>query len=517
MDQTNKNDLIAAIQAAEAIIAKYKYNKIAMYYPDSGEYSRDKYPKQMDLMRAGTRHRYRALIGGNGSGKSLYLAIETYFHMSGKYPHWWEGHRFKTPINAWLCGREAKILREGLQEILFGGIGEDDFGTGIIPRDYLTDEKGFLQKWAMSGTANAVGMFRVKHFDRNGNFDGWSKCEFKQYSQGWAEFQGPTRQWIGFDEEPDDGKILAECGARLRGKDGQPPGHFLAAFTPTNGFRDVYAAFVPNGVFPVDGVNPENPSFYVQRIGWSDSPHLDEEWKTSQIAQWKLTDPNNIEARTEGYAAMGAGRVYPVDESFVVVPRIRIPEYWPKWFGLDPGAANFAVMWLCKDPNSGVTYVYDEYKVKRHVNYAIHADAIKSRGKWIAGGIDPHEAVKPRDTGETVQTYFESHGLSLVSAKGDSDATRIRIRAMLDSGALKIMDNCMGLLAEIRTYRYDSDHPDKVARNQDDHLCDAMAYAITVGEYVGKSFAQIEDEEYETKRNRDTQDLDSQRNPYTGY
>jgi len=367
----------------------------------------------------------------------------------------------------------------------------------------------------MTGTPNCIGMFRCRHYDKNGKFDGWSKCEFKTYAQGWAEFQGPTRQWITFDEEPDDAKILAESLARLRGKDGKPPGHFLATFTPTEGFRDTYLTFVPNGVFPHDGTHPEDPSKYTQRIGWTDSPHLDDEWKASCIANWKITDPNNIEARTEGYAAMGSGRVYPIDESFVIVPRTKIPEYWLKCYGMDPGHANFGVVWITQDPNTQTYYVYDEYKHGKVV-YLMHAEAIKNRGLWIGGGIDPHEAVKPRDTGETIQGYFEAQGLNLMAAKGDPDALRVRIRAMFESGALKIMDNCQGLINEIRTYRYDPNDPTKIARNQEDHRCDAMMYAICVFEYMSKSFLEHEEEEYSEKNPRHD-DSEDQRNPFTGY
>ncbi len=508
-----KQELLEAIAAADALIEKRKYNKALQYFPDTGPYSRDHYPKQMELMRAGKKHRLRALIGGNGSGKSLWLALESYYHLSGKYPTWWEGHKFKGPINAWLCGIDAKALRAGLQEILFGGIGEEDFGSGIIAREDLIDDKGVLQKWAMAGTANCIGQIRIRHYT-NGVFDGWSVCEFMTYEQGWQSFQGPTKQWIGFDEEPDDGKIFGECVARLRGKDGNPPGHFLAAFTPTAGFRQVYLTFVPKGQFPENGTHPEDPSKYTARIGWSNSPHLDEDWKQSALAQWKIVDPNNIEARTEGYAAMGSGRVYPVNEEFVVVSKFKIPSYWPRCYGMDPGMANFAVVWVAEDPNTGVKYIYDEYK-QGHVNYSIHTDAIKQRGSWIPGGIDPHEAVKPRDTGESVQTYFEANDLHLTAAKGDPDALRIRIRAMYDAGSLKIMDNCTGVIEELRTYRYDKNDPNKIERHQEDHRMDAKMYALCVFDNIAQSFSDFEDEIYINKsaNNYDNDD----RSDITGY
>lgn len=516
----DKNDIISAIQALDALEIRWKYNKIETYFPDYGPLCRSNYPKQMELMTASINHRLLGFIGGNGSGKSLWNAITTYFHCSGRYPNWWEGHKFKRPINAWMAARETKALREGIQEILFGGFGDDDIGTGVIRREDLLDEKGNIQTWAYMGQPNTVGQCLIRHYTDD-IFDGYSKIDFKTYAQGWKEFQGPTRDLITLDEEPDDAKIIAECIGRLRGKDGGEPGHLLATFTPTDGFSNTYLMFVPNGVIPASNtiLDSSDEQKYTVAVEWKigtneGAPHLSEDWKRSAIAQWKLSDPNNIEARMSGKAAMGSGRVYPIDESFVVVPKFRIPAYWPKAFGMDPGYANFALIWLTQDPNTNVVYVYDEYKYGK-VNYAIHVDAVKNRGDWIGGGIDPHEAVKPRDTGETVQSYFESYNINLMAAKGDPDALRLRIRAGFDSGSIKIMDNCVGLLNEIRTYRYDAHDPNRIAKDQEDHRCDAMLYGYCAFDYQKRSYSEYEDEIHSFRHKQPSDD--SERNPITGY
>lgn len=509
----DRKEILSAIEAASALENKYKYNKALTYFTDIGVNSRDKYLKHMELMKATKTHNICAFVGGNGTGKSLFETLLAYWHASGNYPEWWDGFRFKNPIDIWMCARETKALREGIQELLFGSIA--DIGTGILPKDCLLDDKGNIQTWTMSGTANCIGQCLIKHHT-NGIFDGYSKIDFKTYAQGWAEFQGPTRQLIMLDEEPDDDKIYAECLARTRPKDGGVPGHLMAFFTPTQGYSKTYLAFVPNGIFPHGGEHVENPLKYTVQVTWNDVPHLPETWKQSQIAEWKIADPGNIEARTMGVAAMGSGRVYPIDESFVVVPKIRIPEFWKRAYGMDPGHANFATVWVCQDPNTGTMYVYDEYKHGKVV-YLLHAEAIRNRGEYIHGGIDPHEAVKPRDTGESIQSYFESQGLNLIAAKGDPDALRVRIRAMFESGALKLMDSCPGIINETRTYRFDSHDPNKIAPNQEDHRLDALMYAICIFDRVAISYAEFEEEQYSTRNIRTNNNDDGSRSNITGY
>ncbi len=506
----NELELKKLAEVLAELDKKHTYSKIDFLFPDQGPFSRDKYEKQISFFAHGRDHLVRAIVGGNGTGKSVLGAAELVYHLTGQYPTWWAGRRFKKPIRAWAAAIETKQLRSGIQEIIFGSY--NDPGTGLLPRDALLDEKGSLQIWSMQGTANCVGQARVKHFT-NGLHDGYSEIEFKTYEQGWANFQGATRDFIWLDEEPADPKVYTECLARTRGPKGKE-GSVICTFTPLLGYSTVYLSFLPNGQLPPAGVNQETNS-YTEIITWDDVPHLSEDWKKQQIAIYQMTDPNSIEARTRGIAAMGSGRVYPIDEAFVIVPKQQIPTFWRKAYGLDPGASNTAVIWIAQDPNTQVMYIYDEYKNGR-VLYLLHGEAIKTRGDWIEGGIDPHEAVKPRDTGESVHTYFESLGLHLTAAKGDPDALRARIRALFESGALKIMDSCVGLVNEIRTYRYDLNDPNKIAKNQDDHRIDAMMYCIAVFESIAQSYAEVEEQIY-TDRHSKRDDGDPNRSSYTGY
>jgi len=77
---------------------------------------------------------------------------------------------------------------------------------------------------------------------------------------------------------------------------------------------------------------------------------------------------------------------------------------------------------------------------------------------------------------------------------------------------LKFFSNLTELLDEYRVYRYDSKDPNRIARNQDDHLLDALRYGISIFEMIAVSHYDVEraeDDPYE-EINRDY-------DPLTGY
>jgi len=210
---------------------------------------------------------------------------------------------------------------------------------------------------------------------------------------------------------------------------------------------------------------------------WSDAPHISEEWKIQQLERLKVTDPNSIAARMEGLPVAGSGRVYPFRDDQVIVPMPKIDNSWRRAYGLDPGWNANAAIWVAEDPYTNIKYIYSEYQEGQKID-EIHAAAIRARGDWIPGAIDPHGARHRRDDGTDKITYFRSLRLNIVSANGDPTVTRSMIRGMLEVGSLKIVETCTQLIDDLHNYVYDEDNPDKVADKQSDHRPDAMAYVI---------------------------------------
>ena len=80
---------------------------------------------------SGPATRFRALLGGNGAGKTLCGGCELVYHATGEYPDWWVGHRYETPIKAWVAGDTINTVRDIIQPKLLGD--EGALGTGLFP------------------------------------------------------------------------------------------------------------------------------------------------------------------------------------------------------------------------------------------------------------------------------------------------------------------------------------------------------------------------------------------------
>ena len=95
-------------------------------------HSRDKYPKHIEFMNAGSSYIERAFVAANRVGKSMAGGYEMVCHLTGKYPHWWQGKRFNRPVTAWMAGDRGDSIRDGVQRIING---QSETGTGLIPRE----------------------------------------------------------------------------------------------------------------------------------------------------------------------------------------------------------------------------------------------------------------------------------------------------------------------------------------------------------------------------------------------
>ena len=491
----NRHKLLDIARAIQSFTDHKKYNLIDSVFPDDGPFARSLYHKHVSFFEAGANHRFRVLGGGNGSGKSFSGAVELSYHMSGNYPEWWKGYRFKKAIKCWVICESGSLWRDSMQQLLLGSTGEET-GTGLLRKDCIAGTK------SMPGVPGAIGQIQVKH-----ESGGISSVTVKTFEMGREQFQAATLDLLVFDEEPPE-SIYGECIQRTRGVKGvKEPGRVMMMFTPLKGISDVVLRFLPSGRYPANGTHPEHKERYAIAVSWDDAPHLSEEDKETMKAEMP---PNELDARTKGLPALGSGRIYPLTEDDIVCTPFKIPDYFPRAYGLDFGWNNTAALWIAQDPTSQVKYLYAEYK-KGKVTDSEHVHAIRQRGDGLIGAADPSGGGR-RDDGKMRIDYFRSLGLDLQPGYNGITTGIAQVYTELSSGMLKVFSNLEMFLDEFRVYRYDAKDPNKVARNQDDHLQDTLRYLISIFEMISVSQYDLDNDDEEDTC-RETRDFD----PLTGY
>lgn len=231
LDDPTINDLAGRIIEAEEA---NRFNLFERTFPDEGEFARHLYPKHLEFFRAGKAYQQRCFMAGNRVGKTFAGGYEATCHLTGQYPHWWEGRRFLRPGPWWVAGDTNETTRDILQLTLLGkttwvGNVKTFDGTGFIPRDCIGKVT-----WK-SGVADLADTVLIKH-----KTGGWAPLGFKSYDQGRRVFQGTAKQGIWLDEEcPMD--VYNECMVRLA----TTRGLMMLTYTPLLGLSDVSLSFLP--------------------------------------------------------------------------------------------------------------------------------------------------------------------------------------------------------------------------------------------------------------------------------
>ncbi len=191
------------------------------------------------------------------------------------------------------------------------------------------------------------------------------------------------------------------------------------------------------------------------------------------------TPTYQIKARTEGEPALGTGAIYQIAESDITVPDRAIPEDWPRAYGMDVGWNRTAVVWGARDPGSGVIYLYSEH-YQGQGEPASHAQAIRGRGDYIPGVIDPACMGSSQIDGRTLMQMYGRLGLHLSPAENAVEAGIAEVWNLMVSGRLKVMESLSNWLGEFRKYHRDDKGSGKIVKRHD-HLMDATRYLIITG------------------------------------
>ena len=214
-------------------------------------------------------------------------------------------------------------------------------------------------------------------------------------------------------------------------------------------------------------------------VSWEDVPHLSADQKASILAG---IPPWQRDSRTKGTPQLGAGAIYQVLESELTCEPFPIPKHFTRSYGLDVGWNRTAALWIAKDRDTGTCYVYDEY-YRGQAEPSVHAAAIKRRGIWIPGAVDPAARGRSQIDGQKLFDMYTDLGLDIEKAINAREAGIYAVWELMSQGALKIFRTCSNTLSEYRLYR--RNEKGEVVK-QNDHLMDALRYNVMTGVGNGK-------------------------------
>ncbi len=443
----------------EELERRRRTNLLAKYRP---------YSKQREFHRVGAKYRERLFMAGNQLGKTLAGAAEAAMHLSGRYPDWWDGYRFKKPV-VMIAGSESyELTRDGVQRLMIGPpMSEEDWGTGYLPKADILD---YTRR---SGVSQALDSVTVRHVSGKA-----STLLFKAYEQGRGKWQANTVDYVWFDEEPPE-DVYLEGITRTNATNGL----VTVTFTPLNGMSAVVQRYI------LPGEDAGAVSRTVTTMTIDDAEHYSPEERKRIIDSYPAHEK---EARTKGIPALGSGRIFPIAEESITVAPFEIPKHWVQIGGLDFGWDHpFGAAGCAWDRDADIFYVTKEYR-EREATPLIHSGALKPWGSWLPWSW-PHDGLQhDKGSGEQLAAQYRGHGLNMLPERATFDDGTNGVEAgladMLDrmqTGRWKVFSTCTHWFEEFRLYhRKDG----KIVKERDD-VISASRYALMM-----KRFAKVKPE-----------------------
>lgn len=388
------------------------------------------------------------MLAANRIGKTEGVGgYELTLHLTGQYPVWWQGRRFTRAISAWAAGDTGITVRDIIQKKLMGPVGA--WGTGLLPGDSIAREV------RASGIPDKLDTIYVKHVS-----GGVSSLTLKSYDQRRESFQGTEQDVIWLDEEPPL-DVYTECLMRTMTNNGM----VMLTFTPLLGMSEVVLLFLPNGRLE----EKRESTRFVVMATWDDAPHLN---KHAKAELWNSIPPFQRDARSKGIPQLGAGAIYPVPETDLLVEPFQIPYHWPRGYGMDVGWNFTAATWGALNRDTDTLYLYHEYK-RSQAEPSVHVHGIKAVGDWIPGFIDPASRGRGQKDGSQLFADYKNLGLKLVLADNGVESGLYSVWNRMSTGRLKVFKTLGNWLTEFRLYR--RDEKGHVVK-ENDHLMDSTRY-----------------------------------------
>lgn len=242
---------------------------------------------------------------------------------------------------------------------------------------------------------------------------------------------------------------------------------------------------------------------HLTMAGWDDVPHLDDATKKELYAS---IPPYQRDARSKGIPQLGSGAIYPVPETEITCEPFKIPNYWPRCYAMDVGWNRTAAIWGAWNQDDDTVYLYGEH-YRSQAEPAIHAAAVKAKGAWIPGVIDPAARGRSQVDGTALMEQYVDLGLLLAPADNTVESGIYQVWERMSSQRLFVFKSLQNWLSEFRIYR--RDEKGKIVK-ANDHLMDCMRYLVMSGLNVACTEPRPDDYD-------DRGWADSTRSSITGY
>jgi phage terminase large subunit-like protein len=411
--------------------------------------------KQKDFLKS--RSRFKWMLGGNQSGKTTVCCVDDLIQAvdldalpSHLKPYKWHDPPFKWRV----VGPDFDIVEMVVMEKL----------------------KELVPPYQLIGNSWDNG-YDAKH--RVLRFKNGSSCQFKTYQQEAWTHGGATLDRVRFDEEPPR-DIFNENKIRVMARSGD----LLVAMTPVQGLTWMYEEFWE----PYQVGRLQNS--FVQTVDMDDNPAIDEQQQEETLRGYSREER---EARKTGHFVHFHGRVYGEFTTQSVIPEDDVPVGLPIYVGIDPGIRHMAAVVFMYHTPDDTLVIFEELALK-DMNVAEVATAIKEteivygiKPTWYV--IDPSARNKQHVTGRNLQLEYADYGVLTFPGQNDVATGISRVKVRLEHKKLLVMANCTETIKEFRQYRWSKparqtpNDPKETPIKKDDHLLDAIRYAVMARPY----------------------------------
>ena len=412
------------------------------------------YSKQLEFHSAGREYRERMLMAGNQLGKTIAAGAEWAIHLTGRYPSWWKGRVFDTPVHFWASGVTGESTRDNPQRILYGPLGQP--GTGMLPKDSIIDSS------PRRGLPDALDTQQIRWGGGGDIQAGVSQINYKSNDQGREKWQGPTLHGTWMDEEHDY-DVYQEARTRTN----VHMGLVVTTFTPLKGRTDIVNRFL------ID----KPPGTHLTHMTIDDAEHYTPEQRAEIIAGYAA---HERDARARGIPIMGSGRVFPIDQDEITVSAFQVPDHWARIGGLDFGWDHpSAAVQLAWDRDSDIIYVISCHR-QREQTPAMFSASLKPWGPlpWAW----PHDGLQhDKGSGEQLAKQYKQQGLDMLGTRATfedgTSGVEAGIAEMLDrmqTGRWKVFAHLDAYFEEHNLYH----RKDGLIVKKGDDIMSAARYAM---------------------------------------